>query len=256
MLPFRQPTLPLITVVFLTSAVMWAAPAEWQSGLTDAGPGDWKTQWFLDGKVASVSNTPDGIVLRSGPIAAGDSGHAVLWTKASFTGDLRIEYDYTRLDANRDHTSVCILYFDATGLGTPEFPKDIFAWRDRREVPTMSLYFRNMNAYHISYACTGGEDNDYIRARRYPTKGKFQQDTLIEPSNGNVPPFATGETWHLVVDKIGQNITMTASHGTEMHTWRWGASSFPPLNEGRVGFRQMRGRESRYANIRISTQIP
>ncbi|MEO7415131.1 MAG: DUF1961 domain-containing protein [Opitutaceae bacterium] len=247
-----------LTFYFLTLlAGCAAAPAEnWRPALADAGSGEWTNQWFLDGKLASMRNTADGMVLKSGPIAAGDAGHAVLWSKAAFAGDLRIEYDYTRLDANRDHTSVCILYFHATGVGSPEFPADIFAWRDLRAVPAMSLYFKNMNAYHISYACTGGEDADYIRARRYPTKGNFQQDTLIEPSYGKVHLFATGETWHLVVEKIGRSITLTASHGSDAHTWKWEASTFPPLNEGRIGFRQMRGRESRYANIRISTKGP
>jgi hypothetical protein len=257
MKPFQH--LPLLhTWLFLATMLAGTAatPEDWKTVLTDTGSKDWTQQWFLDGKLAAVRNTPDGMVLKSGPIAAGDAGHAVLWSKAAFTCDLRIEYDFTRLDNSRDHTSVCILYFDAAGLGTPEFPADIFTWRDRREVPTMSLYFKNMNAYHISYACTGGEDNDYIRARRYPTKGKFQKDTLIEPSYGNVHLFATDETWHMVIEKIGQNLTMTSTHGKDTHTWKWDSSTYPPLNEGRIGFRQMRGRESRYANIRVSTQAP
>ncbi|MEO7598112.1 MAG: hypothetical protein ABIV50_04225 [Opitutus sp.] len=228
----------------------------WKMELTDSGSADWADRWFLDGKLASVRNTADGMVVQSGPIAAGDAGHAVLWTKASFAGDLKIEYDYTRLDANRDHTSVCILYLDATGIGTTEFPVDLFTWRNRRAVPTMSLYFKNLNAYHISYACTGGEDNDYIRARRYPTKGQFQQDTLIQPSYGKVHLFATGETWHLVVEKIGCALTLTASQGADVHVWKWDTTAFPPLHEGRIGFRQMRGRESRYANIRVSSKTP
>ncbi|MEO6754726.1 MAG: DUF1961 domain-containing protein [Opitutus sp.] len=232
------------------------SPPGWKLELTDSGSADWANRWFLDGNLASVRNTAEGMVLQSGPIAAGDAGHAVLWTKASFAGDLTVEYDYTRLDTNRDHTSVCILYLDATGIGTPEFPADLFTWRDRRAVPSMSLYFKNLNAYHISYACTGGEDNDYIRARRYPTKGQFQQDTLIQPSYGGVHLFATGEAWHLLVQKIGSTLTLTASHGADVHVWKWDTSTFPTLHEGRVGFRQMRGRESRYANIRVSTRIP
>jgi hypothetical protein len=50
----------------------------------------------------------------------------VLWTKRSFAGDVRIEYDFTRLDTALEHTSVCILYIQATGVGNGEFARDIF----------------------------------------------------------------------------------------------------------------------------------
>ncbi len=226
-------------------------PPGWKLALAETGSADWTARWFLDGKLAAVRTAPGGLILRSGPIAAQDAGHAVLWTKDSFAGELRIEYDFTRLDANREHTSVCILYFHATGLGTPEFPADIFAWRDRREVPAMSLYFKNMHAYHLSYACTGGEDADYIRARCYPTKGSFQKDTLIAPSYGDVHLFATGETWHLVTEYTDHTITLTATRGSETHAWKWDSASFAPLHAGRIGLRQMRGRESHYANFKV-----
>jgi len=248
--------LSLAAALFIASTSPGAEPSDWKLALADPGTSAWETRWFLDGDLAGVKNTPEGIVLTSGPVEAKDAGHAVLWTKASFKGDLKIEYDFTRLDNNRDHTSVCILYFQATGVGTPKYPVDIFSWRDLRKVPTMSLYFTHMNAYHISYACTGGPDNDYVRARRYPTKGHFQKDTLIEPSYERVNLFATGETWHIAVECIGRSLKMSASSGSQVHTWTWDASTYPPLTEGRIGLRQMRGRESRYANLRVFTKVP
>ena len=72
----------------------------------------------------------------------------VLWTRNSFTGDLRIDYSYTRLD---DETRcVNILYIQATGYGEGQYAKDISKWNGLRRVPAMRMYFDHMHTYHIS----------------------------------------------------------------------------------------------------------
>ena len=226
----------------------------WKLVFEDAGTKDWRANWFLDGLKATVKNTAKGMEYASGPIAEGPAKHAsnaVLWTRRSFGGDLRVEYDFTRLDTATDHTSVCILYMHATGTGQKPYVRDIFEWRELRSIPTMSKYFNNMNLYHFSYACTGGNDRNYIRARRYPSKGDFDKTTRIKPSYENVDLFKPGETWHLVFEKVGVNLTFTATQGQATHTWTWDASAFPPLTEGRLGLRQMQGRNSRYANFKV-----
>jgi len=143
--------------------------SNWENVFAANPSDDWQTQWHLDGARAKASGTPTDLVFESGSVEDGDAGHAVLWTRETFNGDLRIEYDYTRLDANVDHTSVCLLYVHATGIGAAPFDADILAWSELRTVPSMHLYFNHMNLYHISYACTGGADFNYVRARRYPT---------------------------------------------------------------------------------------
>jgi hypothetical protein len=89
--------------------------------------------------------------------------------KASFDGDLRIEYEFTRLDTTVRFVN--IIYIQATGSGEDGFGHDISEWSDYRRVPSMSHYFRNMHTYHISYAAFGTQNNDpdedYVRARRY-----------------------------------------------------------------------------------------
>jgi len=35
--------------------------------------------------------------------------------------------------------------------------------------PAMHLYFNHMNLYHISHACTGGTDFNYVRKKGSPT---------------------------------------------------------------------------------------
>ncbi len=121
---------------------------------------------------------------------------------------MRIEYDFTRLDSNVDYPSVCILYIQASGIGGEKFDADICKWRGRRHTPAMSLYFNNMNCYHISYACTGPRPvhNHYVRARRYPVKDHFR-DTVVEPSYENIDAFKPGETWHMAFEKVGRQLT-------------------------------------------------
>ncbi len=87
-----------------------------------------------------------------------DAHHAVLWTKASFTGDIKIEYDYTRTD--EETSCVKILYTQAIGDGEDEFVKDISTWAKYREVLFMKKYFENMNALQISYAIFENAVND------------------------------------------------------------------------------------------------
>ncbi len=241
----------ILVAIGMNSCVRAGNMKQWKSVLTDSGTNDWKGVWFLDGEKATVTNTKDGMVLKSGPVDDGNASHAVLWTVQSFSGDLRVEYDFTRLDSNKDHVSVCIFYLQATGVGEAPYVPDIFKWRDLRQVPTMSLYYTHMNCYHFSYACTGGKDFNYVRARRYPTKGAFDTDTRIEPSYDKVDLFKPGETWHLAFEKTGTDLSLTATHGDETHSWKWDASKYPPVVEGRLGLRQMRGRESRYANFEV-----
>lgn len=71
---------------------------EWREQFADDGVHDWKQKWLVDGLRADVRNTPDGMVFAAGPVAYDNGSHSVLWTKADFAGDIRIELDYTRLD--------------------------------------------------------------------------------------------------------------------------------------------------------------
>lgn len=122
-----------------TSAVFEeAASAKWQEVFFDAGTGNWDDLWFLDGEVGTVTNHADGMELAAGPEFKNDAHHTVLWTRDTFSGDLKIEFEYTRLD---DETRcVNILYIQATGSGKGKFANDISKWNDLRRVPSMRTY--------------------------------------------------------------------------------------------------------------------
>lgn len=125
-----------------------------------------------------------------------------MWTKESFSGDIKIEYDYTRTG---DATSrVTILYIQATGDGEGQFVKDISAWAKFREVPAMKKYYENMNALHISYAAfdKSSDITFYVRARRYPKpNGERFKVTEIAPSYDNQGYFELAQTYHITAIK-------------------------------------------------------
>ena len=152
---------PLIHLLPLLLTLTSCTP-DWTQTFSDPGSSDWTNHWFLEGSKATIQNTPDGLIFNAGPVPGEHASHAVLWTKQSFEGDLKIEYEYTRLDTMVDVTSVNILYIQATGLGTEESPKDILQSTATREEPYMSSYYMNMNSLHISYATTGPNRALYV----------------------------------------------------------------------------------------------
>jgi hypothetical protein len=64
---------------------------------------DWQANWFLDGLNATVEHRDGGLAVLTEASkvdkrvdrAAFDAQHAVLWTRESFEGDIRITYKIT-----------------------------------------------------------------------------------------------------------------------------------------------------------------
>jgi len=229
--------------------------AGWRKVFSDPGSGNWRDQWFLDGDQNSVENTPDGMIIRAGPKSDIDAGHVVLWTRQSFTGDVRIDFDFTRLD--QAIRGVNIVYLCATGQGASPYVKDIQAWADLRKVPAMKLYFDHMNAYHISYAAFANANQDptadYIRARQYlPAVAQGLAGTDFQPSYSRTGLFGTNVTCHVTIIKKEGYLAMRVQ--SDPTTWYggWPLINQPILDSGRIGLRQMNSRFSRYRNFSIS----
>ena len=227
--------------------------AGWRIAFADDGSGDWTDNWFLEGDRATVENTPDGFILTAGHPAHGDSSHAVLWTHAEFGGDLKIEYDYTRLDTMVSVNAVNILYIQATGLGTEDSPIDITRSTESRRVPTMSKYYLGMNTLHISYSTTGPRRSHYVSARRYPATSQeaFPDETQFQPIYEDVPLFEPGRTYHITVVKEGGRLSMLAESGDVSRRFEWDTRQFPEVDIGRIGLRHMRGRSSQYGGFTV-----
>lgn len=227
-----------------------ASASPWQNVFEDAGTGDWRQQWFLDGEVGTVKNTPQGMELRSGPEAGNDAHHMVLWTQASFAGDVQIEYDFTRLDSSKD--GVNIIYIQATGSGQEPYREDIAVWSELRRIPRMKHYFDHLNTYHISYS-VGYPGSEYTRARRYLPEGKGLDGTAILPDYGRTDLFQPGVLHRMTIIKRGQALFMRVATNERTEYFAWRNTLLPPITSGRIGFRQMFTKAGRYANIRIGT---
>ncbi|MFW5803355.1 MAG: hypothetical protein ACOCWJ_05495 [Verrucomicrobiota bacterium] len=233
----------------------------WQKSFTEAGVGDWQERWHLDGKKATVETVDDGIEFAAGPKPGENAHMAVLWTRKSFRGDVKIGYRYTRTD-NAEH-SVNILYILATGKGAGPYHKDIMKWAKMRTVPTMSKYFKHMNLLHISYAAfpspamlaRGAERREYVRARRYPIPvGGGFKDIELESDYFQIGLFKPGVPHEITVIKRGPYLMMKVEpEGGEAQHFFWDATGWPPLAEGRIGLRHMAGRSARYENFTVET---
>jgi len=227
-----------------------ASTGAWETVLSDSCTGDWTENWFLDGEVGTVTTDAEGMTLTAGPEFKNDAHHMVLWTHESFEGDVKIEYDYTRLDESK--TCVNILYIQATGSGKGPCAKDIAKWNELRRVPAMKTYYNKMNLYHISYATS---PDSYVRGRRYmPNTGRGLKGTELEPDHENIQGlFKTGVPHKITVIKKERDLFMKVENAEQTQYFHMSNPDLPIITEGRIGLRHMFTRSARYKNLRIST---
>ena len=237
------------------------AELPWQRAFTDTGGSGWRDRWHLDGKHARIEPGRDGFAFHAGAERGVDAHHAVLWTRPRFEGDVRISYDYTRLDkAEHDAT---MLYIQATGTGIGPYKKDIMQWANRRTVPAMSKYSQHMDLLHVSYAAMptstplerGVPDRMYSRARRYPIPANAAfEDTIIPRTYFPEDLWQTGVTHHVDVIKRGPMLMMKVTpEGGKSRYRYWNASGWSPIKGGRIGLRHMAGRAARYEDFTVQT---
>jgi hypothetical protein len=226
------------------------AGAKWEEAFSDSCTKDWKAKWFLDGEVGSVTNSPEGMTLAAGPEFKNDAHHMVLWTKDSFEGDLKIEYEYTRLDEATN--CVTILYVQATGSGEGPYAKDITKWSGLRKTPAMKMYYDHMHAYHISYAANPGTKKAYIRGRRYMPERQGLEGTQLKPDYSTPELFATGVKHHITVIKKDRDLSMRVENPDQVVYCHMTNPDLPVITAGRIGLRHMFTRSARYANLRVS----
>ena len=234
--------------------------APWKEVMADSGSGSWEENWFIDGHKATLENSPNGLFYAAGPIAGDHASHAVLWTRQSFEGDLKLEFDYTRMDTIDHYVNIVYLY--ATGAGPAPYVEDISEWSDLRQIPFMRMYYDHMNLLHISFAAFDNnpeatKESAYIRARRYPRSlfGSFSK-MEIEPDYAALGLFEPGAPHHVTVIKRGNELMMKVKNPDEERFYRWQLNETRNLNDGRIGLRHMNQRAAIYKNITVSRTDP
>lgn len=227
---------------------------DWNLQLEDPCTDSWQDKWFLDGEIATVENSEKGMNFSAGPVNRDDAHHAVLWTKDSFKGDVKIEYNYTRTDTRV--VNVNILYIQASGIGEDPYDVDISVWSDLRKVPTMSIYYNFMRTYHISYSAfkmvNEDPDDDYIRIRKYPVTEEITFDDMeIPPSFNRTGLFLPGETYKITVIKTGSRLFFHVKGEETEKLYSWPLEEADPINEGRIGLRHMYTRSANYSDFKV-----
>jgi len=227
----------------------------WTEVMHDPCTEDWRRRWTLDGEKATLEHDADGMTFTAGPEFGEDSSHAVLWTRQSFEGPIRIDYEYTKTDDTA--RAVTILYVLATGSGEEPYVEDISAWSELRRVPAMSMYFNHMDTYHVSYAAYDQDNddpgNDYIRARRYlPAAGGGLAGTDLEPSYFETGLFAKGVPHRVTVIQWEDDLFFLVRNDRRQILCHWRTDAFPPIEAGRIGLRHMYTRSARYRDFRVS----
>lgn len=231
--------------------------SEWTLDFEDSCCDDWQENWFKDGLIATVEQDKDGMNLIAGPKNGDDAHHTVLWTKQSFEGDVKIEYEYTRTDEQT--INVNIIYIQAEGTGRDGYDTDITLWNHLREVPTMSTYYNNMNTLHISYAAfpmiNDDPENDYIRVRKYPIDHTIDPTTIgVEPSLYKLGLFKPNVTYHVTIIKDVESLFMKVVGDGKGFLYRWDISETRHWEGGRIGLRHMFTRSARYKDFKVYTK--
>lgn len=231
--------------------------AEWELQFSDPCTENWQSKWFLDGEKATIEHSEKGMNFSAGSINRNDAHHAVLWTKESFAGDIKIEYNYTRTDSQM--INVNILYIQAAGIGKDSFDVDISKWNNFRSVPTMSKYYKYMKTIHISYAAfrTVNDDPkaDYLRVRQYPvTEETTFSDMEISPSYYETELFKTGVTYNMAWIKTEKRLVLKVTRDGEEKEYLWVLNKPEPITEGRIGLRHMFARSAIYNDFKIYTK--
>lgn len=223
----------------------------WKLAFSYSGSEDWKDNWFLDGELANITNSDEGMYFKAGPEDKNDAHHAVLWTKESFEGDIKIEFDYTKTDSMQKN--VTILYIQATGTGEVPYETDITEWNEIRKIPSMRTYFNNMNTLHISYAAFDPTGKEYVRARRYPvTKEVTFKDMMLAPSYDNLKElFIENIKFHITVIKTKELLFFKVDSENKSHIFEWDLTQKDPIVEGNIGLRHMFTRSALYKDFEI-----
>ena len=228
---------------------------DWQEVFFDPCTENWKDKWTLDGEKATIVHSSEGMDYRAGPNRREDASHAVLWTKESFEGDIKLEYEYTKIDDVIE--AVTILYVQATGSGEEGYDEDISRWAHKRSEAAMRKYFNHMNTFHISYAAfdigntTAGKD--YIRARRYMPEKKGLKNTDLKPDYFETGLFQKDQVHKITVIKKGDDLFMQLKNKEQSYLCHWSTADVPKIQKGRIGLRHMWTRGARYKNFRIYT---
>jgi GH24 family phage-related lysozyme (muramidase) len=177
--------------------------------------------------------------LRACPDTGADFESAMLWSKQKFTGDVKVEYDYTlngTPNVNGGNISALILMADPIG--------PINQWGAHTYV---TAYSPSLAGLQMNYAYVNDPRGDNALRLR----GLKSSAGNYEELGTGVITFTPGRTYHIVATKGCDRFTVTVDGTTILDE---AASYIDSLGSGYVGFREMIARDATISNVSVSTK--
>ena len=167
--------------------------------------------------------------------------HHVFWCPKDFPASFVAEWEAQDLDTD---AGLCIIFFSAKGnkgesIFDPTFPK-----RDG----TFDNYTKSkfLNCYHISYYANGRDDP----GREISHLRKNTGFNMVQQKEPGIPIKSTA-VHHLKLVKDAARIVMFVDERKIIDWTDDGKKYGPVLQDGKIGFRQMKWTHFRYRNLKV-----
>lgn len=223
----------------------------------DDGRANWQ-QLFKKVGPTCTKVAREGKRLRVTSCSVGGTGNrtAMAWALPNISAPgIRIDVDYTHHTATPapDGTMTGMMIL-AKGEGSSGYPVDVTKWSAQccagPTKPTVG-YAHHMSGLQLNFAYRHDpRGNDFIRLRGL--KGTAGSYELFGEA---AIPMVDGRAYHLTIIRAGAALTVRVQDKVTGTTKSFTASHpyIDGLGSGWVGYRQMAGRSSSFANLKVAT---
>lgn len=170
-----------------------------------------------------------------------EEGHHVFWCPNDFPKDFIAEWDAKNFETD---AGLCIIFFAAKGLnGQSIFDSTL----PKRTTGVFTDYTKGaMNCYHISYYANAKDDTHRETANLRKNKGF----NLVLTGEKGISMEST--SWnHIKLVKHNNQITMYVDDRKIIDWTDDGVKYGAVLNDGKIGFRQMKWTHFAYKNFKV-----
>jgi hypothetical protein len=164
---------------------------------------------------ARLLQLPAGVRLQAGPMGAVDRNGIAIWSRASWTGDFRVSFRTTKLDANvgaGPETLFLLLYFGVQGDGTPGRPASLAAW-PAATTPYTHAYADHIRGARVTfYLQPPGASGEVQPISAAYFKADGSRNAVAASVNEGFPGLR-GVTYGWTVRRTGDTVTVTQTGG-------------------------------------------
>lgn len=218
---------------------------------------DGRTQWqqlfkFVGPTCNKIVRNAASLRVTSCPASVSGSRAAMVWAQKKFTGKVKIEFTYTHFSAaalNGGSMSGLMLF--ATGDGSAGWPADVTTWGVQC-CGNPSGYGPKTWGLQLNFASrTDPRGNAIMRLRALKGSKASYEELLATPPDF---PFIDSRSYKFTVVRNGSKITISVRDNVTNVTKTVTATHayIGSLKPGWIGFRQMQGRSSAFASLKIS----